>query len=114
MTLNNKQYDVLNSMVRYVMPALGTLYFALSQLWGFPAPDKVVGTLVAIQAFMGVIIALARSGWQPDDNLLLDLNDPEELRFGFESGRQLSDLQTGDVLTLGVRRRPEHADEDLG
>ena len=34
MKLSNKAYDVLKFIAQIVLPALGTLYFALSKIWG--------------------------------------------------------------------------------
>ena len=36
MKLKNKTYDVLKWIALYLLPALGTLYFALSGIWGLP------------------------------------------------------------------------------
>lgn len=56
--LSNKAYDALKLLALIIFPALGTLYLALDQIWGLPAAQKVVGTIVAIDAFLGVIIKL--------------------------------------------------------
>ena len=34
MKLSNKVYDILKWIALYLLPALGTLYFALSGIWG--------------------------------------------------------------------------------
>ena len=101
--MKNTTYDVLNSTVRYVMPAAGTLYFTLSQIWGLPAATEVLGSISATSAFLAVLIALARNGWVGDDSLVLDLRDPEDMRFGFESGRLIEDLSDGEQLTLDIK-----------
>lgn len=41
-----------------VLPAIGTLYFALSVLWGFPAAENVLGTTSAIAVFLGTILGV--------------------------------------------------------
>lgn len=59
MKLSNKVYDVLVYITRYVLPGLGTLYFALSQIWGLPYGEQVVGSLAAISSFLAVILGIS-------------------------------------------------------
>lgn len=59
MKLSNKVYDILKWVAMYLLPALGTLYFALAGIWGFPYGEEVVGTLSAIDTFLGVILGLS-------------------------------------------------------
>ena len=59
MKLSNKAYDVLKWIAMYLLPALGTLYFAVSQIWGFPYGEEVVGTITAIDTFLGVILKIS-------------------------------------------------------
>ncbi len=59
MKLSNKVYDVLKWIALYLLPGLGTLYFALAGIWGFPYGEEVVGTLSAIDAFLGVILGIS-------------------------------------------------------
>lgn len=56
---SSKLYDALKFMAQILLPALGTLYFALAQIWGLPAPDKVVGTIVCVDAFLGAVLKLS-------------------------------------------------------
>ncbi len=59
MKLNNKTYDILKWIATYLLPCIGTLYFALSNIWGLPYGEQVVGTITAIDAFIGGIIGLS-------------------------------------------------------
>lgn len=59
MKLNDKVYDVLKWIAQYLLPALGTLYFALSTIWGLPYGEQVVGTITAIDAFLGAILGIS-------------------------------------------------------
>lgn len=109
--LNNSLYDFLNALVRYIMPAAGALYFGLSQIWGFPAAEEVIGTIALLSTFFGGLIALARNKWKPDDVLVVDQNDPDGLRFGFESGRRIEDLEDRKTLTLTVKTVESHEED---
>ena len=52
--MSNKVYEVLKWIAQYLLPALGTLYFALADTWGLPFAEEVVGTVVAVDTFLGV------------------------------------------------------------
>lgn len=56
---SNRTYDLLKYTAQIILPAFGTLYFALAAIWGLPAADQVVGTVVALDAFLGVILGLS-------------------------------------------------------
>ena len=57
--MNNKIYDVLKWIAQYGLPALGTLYFALAGIWNLPYGEEVVGTITAIDAFLGVLLGIS-------------------------------------------------------
>ena len=59
--MHNKVYDVLKFIAQIVLPALGTLYFALAGIWGevLPYGEQVVGTIAAIDTFLGAILGLS-------------------------------------------------------
>jgi hypothetical protein len=54
--LSNKTYDILKFIAQVVLPALGTLVFALSNIWGFDYGEIIVGTITAIDAFLGALL----------------------------------------------------------
>ena len=57
--MSNKVYDILKWIAMYLLPALGTLYFALSAIWGLPYGEQIVGTITAIDTFLGVILGIS-------------------------------------------------------
>lgn len=57
--MNNKTYDVLKWVAQYLLPALATLYFAIAQVWGLPYSEQIVGTITAIDTFLGVILGIS-------------------------------------------------------
>lgn len=59
MNMSNKTYDILKWIAMYLLPALGTLYFALAGIWGFPYGEQVVGTITAVDTFLGVILGIS-------------------------------------------------------
>ena len=61
--MSNKTYDILKYIAQIVIPALATLYFALAQIWGFPYGEEVVGTLTAIDAFLGAVLRISTNNY---------------------------------------------------
>lgn len=58
-TMSNKMYDVLKWIAMVILPAIGTLYFALAGIWGFPYAEEVVGTITAVVTFLGVVLGVS-------------------------------------------------------
>ena len=59
MRMSDKVYDILKYIAQIVLPAIGTLYFALANIWGFPYAEQIVGTITAVDAFMGVLLKIS-------------------------------------------------------
>lgn len=74
MIFSNKVYDVLKWVAQILLPATGTLYFALSQIWGLPAGEQVVGTLVALDAFLGALLGLSSKAYVPETDGVLHVD----------------------------------------
>ena len=68
MVLNDKVYDVLKWIALYLLPALGTLYFALAGIWGFPCGEEVVGTITAVDTFLGVLLGISSANYSKQTN----------------------------------------------
>lgn len=76
MRINNEAYDILKWVTMIVLPATGTLYFALAQIWNLPYGEEIIGTIAAITTFMGAILRISTNGYKA----LEDKNaDTEEL-----------------------------------
>lgn len=65
--LSDKVYSKLRIFVEILLPAVSTLYFTLAQIWGFPNPEKVVGSIAAITTFLGLILRSARRSYNKSD-----------------------------------------------
>jgi hypothetical protein len=72
MKMSNKCYDILKYIAQIVLPALGTLYFALAKIWQFPFGAEIVGTITAVDAFLGALLKIST------DQYNQDLKPPEE------------------------------------
>ena len=57
--MSNKVYDILKYIAQIVLPALGTLYFALAKIWSFPYGAEIVGTITALDCFLGALLGIS-------------------------------------------------------
>lgn len=62
--MSNKTYDILKYIAQIVLPALGTLYFALSSLWGLPYGEQIVGTITAVDTFLGALLGVSTAQYR--------------------------------------------------
>jgi hypothetical protein len=72
MKMSNKCYDILKYIAQIVLPALGTLYFALAKIWQFPYGAEIVGTISAVDAFLGALLQIST------DQYNQELKPPED------------------------------------
>lgn len=61
--MSNKVYDILKYIAQIILPALATLYFALAGIWGFPYGEEIVGTITAVDTFLGVILGISSANY---------------------------------------------------
>lgn len=66
--MSNKVYGILKFIAQIVLPALGTLYFALSSIWGFPYGEQIVGTVTAVDAFLGALLGISSVSYRKEVN----------------------------------------------
>lgn len=71
----DKIYDILKWIALIVLPALGTLYFSLSKIWGFPLGVEIVGTISAIDTFLGALLGISTAQYNKVNN---DENKPTD------------------------------------
>jgi hypothetical protein len=57
--MNNKTYDILKWIAQIVLPAIGTLYAALAGIWGFPYGEEIVGSILAVDTFLGAVLQIS-------------------------------------------------------
>ena len=61
--MSNKVYDVMRWVAEILLPAVGALYFALANVWNLPMAEQVVGTITAVDAFLGVVLGISRESY---------------------------------------------------
>lgn len=107
MKISNKTYDILKYIAQYVLPAIGTLYFALAGIWGLPYGEQIVGTVAALDTFLGVILGLSQAKYAQtgDGTLLIDTSDPTRDLYHLDVAIPLEDIKNKSSIMLKVDPR---------
>ena len=113
---NSRIYDALKFLAQIVLPVFGAIYFVMAGIWDLPESDQVVGIIVIIVAFLGILLHLSTSKYSSENvgeievtelpsggktyslNLVGDPEDIElhdEVRFRVSKGTTLA--KPGDV-----------------
>ena len=64
MTMNDKTYDVLKWIAMIVLPAVATLYFTLASILGLPYGEQIVGTITAVDTFLGALLGISNAKYK--------------------------------------------------
>lgn len=65
--LSNGVYNKLKFLAQILLPGLGALYFALAGIWGFPHAEQVVGTITAVDVFLGLFLTVSSKVYDASD-----------------------------------------------
>ena len=107
MQFSNKLYNFLKYATTIGLPALGTLYFALSTIWGLPYGELVVGTTSALTVFLGTLIGISTASYNSVNkggelNVVKDAEGNIAYTLGFENLEQLTKVAESDQVILKV------------
>lgn len=69
--MSDKVYNRLKLTSQVVLPAVSALYFGLSEIWGLPFGQEVVGTIALVCTFLGALLKLS------SDKYYKELEDAE-------------------------------------
>lgn len=109
--LSNGVYDVLKFLALIVLPAMGALYFTLAEIWGLPKAQEVVGTIVAIDTFIGVVLGISSHNYSqavqgPVVGSIDVVETPEKKKFSLDFPGDPEDIVNHDRVTFKVRHKP--------
>ena len=62
--LPDKVYDVLVIVAQYILPAIGTFYGALVQIWQLPYGEQILATLLALDTALGALLGVSLKNWK--------------------------------------------------
>lgn len=108
--MSNKVYTFLKFVALVLLPALVTLYLAISGLWGLPDPTKVAGSIAAVDTFLGVLLGISTVSYNNSDakydGTMLVSDTPTKTTYSLELKSDPADLANKDQITLDVQPAP--------
>ena len=64
--MSDEVYDILKEFAQVWLPAIGTLYFAIASIWGLPYAEQIVGTITAVDAFLGAVLHISTKQYKEE------------------------------------------------
>ncbi len=105
-TLSNSAYDKLKYVTQIGLPALGSLYFGLSTIWGFPAAEEVVGSIALVTTFLGVLLGISSKNYNAAEVVGGQIKITPEAngkkRFSLEINGDPNDLRHNQKISFTV------------
>lgn len=79
MVFKNSTYDKLKWIAQILIPLLGSCYYGLGKIWGFPYIEEIVGTFTVIDTFLGGLLGISTINYkerkEKELQEAMDLND---------------------------------------
>lgn len=104
--LSNTAYDRLKNVALVVLPATGALYAGLAQIWGLPAGEEVVASIVVVDTFLGVVIKIGDASYNASsskyDGAVIVSEDEEKQTFSLVLNADPSEIAKNNELRFKV------------
>lgn len=115
--MSDKWYTVLKHVAAVGLPALSTLYFAVASIWNIPDTKEVVGTIAAINTFVGALVGVSNVKYNNSDvkyaGDIQVLETPEKKTFALSLNSDPEDLAQMNEATFKITPLPpEHQESN--
>ena len=104
--LTDKQYNTLKPIVQVGLPAISSLYFGLSAIWGLPGAEQVVGTIALITTFLGVTLGLSSRRYNAanpsDGQIVITQTENGAKNFSLELDKTPEEIEKMKSVTFDV------------
>lgn len=104
--MSDKMYNAAKRLVQIILPAISALYFGLAQIWGFPDPEKVVGTIAVFTTFLGVSLGISHRTYEAmgggNVGTVVITEDEDRKLFSLELDGDPDDIQKMQTVSFKV------------
>lgn len=110
---NDRVYENLKWVTQILLPAAGTLYFALGGIWDWPNIEQVVGTVTAVVTFLGITLGISGHNYQkeavtvssrPDGTLNVVRQEDGTLLYDFDANDTFAELTDKDGVVFKINK----------
>lgn len=107
--LSNFWYAFAKQGATIILPAIGTLYFMIAGTWGLPYGEQVVGTVAALNLFVGVLVGVAKkiyegTGGGDDGTIVVTVGDDGKKKFDLKLNQDPDELDQKDKIVFKVEK----------
>lgn len=102
MVFSNAIYDKLKWIAQYLLPGLGTLYFALAGIWGLPYGEQIVGTITAADTFLGLLLGISEKSYPGDGTMSINEASEDKDIYNLELNVPVEELANKKTITFKV------------
>jgi Putative phage holin Dp-1 len=102
--MSSKLYDILKGIALIWLPALATFWWTLGGIWDLPYTEQVIGTIVALDTLLGVVVKSVSKSYKPplDGKLIVDDSNPDKVTATFDIATKPEDMIGKDRVTVAV------------
>lgn len=109
--ITGKHYDWLKWVAQVALPALGTLYFTLASIWGWSSGEEVVGTIMAIDLFLGVLLGISQKQYNKNiargGDFMVFEGEDGSMDFSMALEAEPEELAKKQELHFKVQKKPK-------
>lgn len=114
--MSDKVYQVVKWIAMIVLPAFGAFYFGLAGVWNLAFADEVVGTILVLDTFLGVVLGVSTANYNKtvvdssgggigkDGDFLVDSTDPTDVKFLLQPNVDPGELANNKTISFRVVR----------
>lgn len=98
---NGGVYDFLKWASLVVFPALGAFYFTVGNIWHWPNVEEVIGTILAVEVFIGALIGVSTRQYNKSDakySGTLEVVEDHENGFAAAAIKFNDNISAGDLV----------------
>lgn len=66
MKFSNETYDLLQKVVRLILPALATFWLTIAKIWNLPLGPEIGATITAIDTLLGACLGISSKNYHED------------------------------------------------
>jgi Putative phage holin Dp-1 len=106
MIFSDKVHKYGKFIAQIALPAVGTLYFALAGIWSLPFPEKVLGTIIAVDTFLGVLLGISTNQYRKSDaaydGVIKVVEGPDKKTYQLELNQSPENLDNMSKATFKI------------
>lgn len=78
MQLSNRTYDILKWIDLVCLPAIGTAWAGLAQIWNLPYPDEIPATIMVLCTLLGALLGISSATYYKGVNASIEMPEDEQ------------------------------------